>query len=259
MFTIDLKYVKIYCENVSRERTMKDKKDVKKSNKIKEIIMKTFILLAGASEITGIILGIIMFYKFGDIGLLYLLMGIIVIPSVLIGAVFLIGRTIKDDLSEGSDDYKIKYYNCTLEGEIDERMAELYGEVKYSEFFPENYYCTYRKEFEVVIIAVMYVDSTFSEDEFVAYMSEIPEVDEQILSHTLIVIFIEKEKSAYLHEIMYCPEYNSLYDTKIFSVYDKEKNKLKVNKTDSGTGDKAYNDARKVLNYIFTFESKNKS
>lgn len=238
---------------------MKQKNSKWTANKIKEVIMKTLILLAGASEITGVILGIIMLYKYGDIGLLYLLMGLIVIPSVLIGIVFIIGNTIKGDLSVDSDDYKIKSYDCTLEGEIAERMAELYGEVKYSEFFPENYYCTYRKEFEVVIIAVMYVDSTFSEDEFVAYMGEIPEVDEQILSHTLIVIFIEKEKSAYLHEIMYCPEYNSLYDTKIFSVYDKEKNKLKVNKTDSGTGNKAYNDVRKVLNYIFTFEKKQKT
>lgn len=238
---------------------MKKKNSKWTANRIKEVIMKTLILLAGASEITGVILGIIMLYKYGDIGLLYLLMGLIVIPSVLIGIVFIIGNTIKGDLSEDSDDYKIKSYDCTLEGKISERMAELYGEVKYSEFFPENYYCTYRKEFEVGIIAVMHVDSTFSEDEFVAYMSEIPEVDEQILSHTLIVIFIEKEKSAYLHEIMYCPEYNSLYDTKIFSVYDREKNKLRVNKTDSGTGDKAYNDARKVLNYIFTFEKKQKT
>ena len=238
---------------------MKKKNSKWTANRIKEVIMKSLILLAGASEITGVILGIIMLYKYGDIGLLYLLMGLIVIPSVLIGIVFIIGNTIKGDLSEDSDDYKIKSYDCTLEGKISERMAELYGEVKYSEFFPENYYCTYRKEFEVGIIAVMHVDSTFSEDEFVAYMSEIPEVDEQILSHTLIVIFIEKEKSAYLHEIMYCPEYNSLYDTKIFSVYDREKNKLRVNKTDSGTGDKAYNDARKVLNYIFTFEKKQKT
>ena len=238
---------------------MKKKNSKWTANRIKEVIMKTLILLAGASEITGVILGIIMLYKYGDIGLLYLLMGLIVIPSVLIGIVFIIGNTIKSDLSEDSDDYKIKSYDCTLEGKIAERMAELYGEVKYSEFFPENYYCTYRKEFEVGIIAVMHVGSTFSEDEFVAYMSEIPEVDEQILSHTLIVIFIEKEKSAYLHEIMYCPEYNSLYDTKIFSVYDREKNKLRVNKTDSGTGDKAYNDARKVLNYIFTFEKKQKT
>ena len=238
---------------------MKKKNSKWTANRIKEVIMKTLILLAGASEITGVILGIIMLYKYGDIGLLYLLMGLIVIPSVLIGIVFIIGNTIKGDLSEDSDDYKIKSYDCTLEGKISERMAELYGEVKYSEFFPENYYCTYRKEFEVGIIAVMHVDSTFPEDEFVAYMSEIPEVDEQILSHTLIVIFIEKEKSAYLHEIMHCPEYNSLYDTKIFSVYDREKNKLRVNKTDSGTGDKAYNDARKVLNYIFTFEKKQKT
>lgn len=236
---------------------MNKKTDKWTANKIKEIIIKALIVLTGVSEITGIILGIIMYNMYGgNIGLLYLLVGLVGIPIVLLGAIFLIGNTLKGDISEDSDDYKIKYYNCTLEGDIAERMAELYGEIRYSEFFPENYYCVYHKEFEVVVIAVMYVDRSFSEDEFVAYMSEIPEVTEQILSHTLIVIFIEKDKSSYLHEIMYCPEYNSLYDTKIFSVYDKDKKKLKVNKTDSGTGDKAYNDARKVLDHIFIFEKK---
>lgn len=240
---------------------MKDKKDVKLTRlKVIEIIIKTLIILGLLCGAAAIITAFVAAFTRNDelYFLEFIFFGAMMVIGAIIG-ILILTINIQGYADEDSDDYNIKYYNCTLEGEIAERMAELYGEVKYSEFFPENYYCTYRKEFEVVIIAVMYVDSTFSEDEFVAYMSEISEVDEQILSHTLIVIFIEKEKSAYLHEIMYCPEYNSLYDTKIFSVYDKEKNKLKVNKTDSGTGDKAYNDARKVLNYIFTFESKNKS
>lgn len=236
---------------------MKKKSSKWTANKIKEVILKTLITLGLLSGATGIVTGFMS--ALNDMLIYVSLICLLPVPIVIVAVIGCLMFTIKGDLSEDSDDYKIKSYDCTLEGEIAERMAELYGEVKYSEFFPENYYCTYRKEFEVVIIAVMYVDSTFSEDEFVAYMSEIPEVDEQILSHTLIVIFIEKEKSSYLHEIMYCPEYNSLYDTKIFSVYDREKNKLKVNKTDSGTGDKAYNDARKVLNYIFTFKKKQKT
>ena len=240
---------------------MKNKKDGKVTPlKVIEIVIKTLIILGLLSGATAIITAFVAAFMRND--KLYLLGFIFIGVMMAIGAIIgilILTINIQGYADEDSDDYKIKSYDCTLEVDISERMAELYGEVKYSEFFPENYYCTYHKEFEVVIIAVMYVDSTFSEDEFVAYMNEIPEVDEQILSHTLIVIFIEKEKSAYLHEIMYCPEYNSLYDTKIFSVFDREKNKLKVNKTDSGTGDKAYNDARKVLNYIFTFKKKEKS
>lgn len=236
------------------------KKDVKVNRlKLIEIIIKVLIILGLLSFAAAIITAFVAAFMHNDE--LYLLVFIFIGVMMVIGAIIgilILTINIQGYADEDSDDYKIKSYDCTLEGEIAERMAELYGEVKYSEFFPENYYCTYHKEFEVVIIAVMYVDNTFSEDEFVAYISEIPEVDEQILSHTLIVIFIEKEKSTYLHEIMYCPEYNSLYDTKIFSVYDKEKNKLKVNKTNSGTGDKAYNDARKELNYIFTFKKKQK-
>lgn len=240
---------------------MKNKKDVKVTPlKVIEIVIKTLIILGLLSGATAIITAFVAAFMRNDdlYSLGFIFIGVMMAIGAIIG-ILILTINIQGYVDEDSDDYKIKSYDCTLEGKISERMAELYGEVKYSEFFPENYYCTYRKEFEVGIIAVMHVDSTFSEDEFVAYMSEIPEVDEQILSHTLIVIFIEKEKSAYLHEIMYCPEYNSLYDTKIFSVYDREKNKLRVNKTDSGTGDKAYNDARKVLNYIFTFEKKQKT
>lgn len=239
---------------------MNGKKDVKVTPlKVIEIVIKTLIILGLLSGATAIITAFVAAFMRNDdlYSLGFLFIGVMMAIGAIIG-ILILTINIQGYVDEDSDDYKIKSYDCTLEGDISERMAELYGEVKYSEFFPENYYCTYRKEFEVVIIAVMYVDSTFSEDEFVAYMNEIPEVAEQILSHTLIVIFIEKEKSAYLHEIMYCPEYNSLYDTKIFSVYDREKNKLKVNKTDSGTGDKAYNDARKVLNYIFTFKKQKK-
>ena len=101
----------------------------------------------------------------------------------------------------------------------------------------------------------MYVDSMFSEDEYVAFISEIPEVEENIISHTLIVIFIEQKRSSYLKEIIYSPEYNTPWETKVFCVYDRANNRLKVNKTtNEWSGSKGYNDARKELDKIFIFE-----
>lgn len=239
---------------------MKEKKNIEKSNRIKIIIMKCLLVLTAVIMISGLIVGVVISYGYKKeiIGVLVVCSALIFIPIVLIGIFYVVSCTLKED--EGGElnqkDYKIKYYDCTLEEELDARMEAVYGKIKYSQINSENYYSTYRKENEVVIIAVMHVNSLFNEDEFVVFMNEIPEIKDKIISHTLVVIFIEEEKSSYLKEIMYCPEYNSLWDTKIFSVYDKESKRLKVNKTNSGTGARAYNDARRELNRIFIFATK---
>jgi hypothetical protein len=224
-------------------------------NRIKELIIKCLLVIGFILQITGLF-GAVALNHFGYETLA--LWGIFVgvgLP-VLIGlTIFIMTFTFKED-EWNNKDYKIKYYECALEEPIESRMQVIYDEVKHSEINPENFYSTYHKENEVVVVAVMYVDSFFNEDEYVNYMNEIPEVNEKILCHTLVVIFLEKEKSSYLKEIMYVPEYNSLWDTKVFSVYDTEKKKLKVNKTNSETGNKAYNDARKELNKIFSFVKK---
>ena len=79
---------------------------------------------------------------------------------------------------------------------------------------------------------------------------------EKVIEHTLVVVFIEAEKSDYLKEIMYTPEYNELYKTKVYAVYDESAKKLKVNKTDSGMGNKAYNRAKRELDKVFIFKDK---
>lgn len=237
---------------------MKKKSNKWTANKIKEIILKTLIIFGLLSEATGIV--IVFMSSLNDkliyFGLICLLPIPIVIGAVIIWLMF----SIKGDISEDSNDYKIKYYNCTLESDIVERMTELYGEIKYSELFPENYYVSYHKENQVIIVAVMYVDSMFSEDEYIAFISEIPEAEENVISHTLIVIFIEQERSTYLKEIIYSPEYNTPWETKVFCVYDRANNRLKVNKTtNEWSGSKGYNDARKELDKIFIFEKQKKA
>ena len=134
---------------------MKDKKDVKFTPlKVIEIVIKTLIILGLLSGATAIITAFVAAFMRND--KLYLLGFIFIGVMMAIGAIIgilILTINIQGYVDEDSDDYKIKSYDCTLEGDISERMAELYGEVKYSEFFPENYYCTYHKEFEVVIIA----------------------------------------------------------------------------------------------------------
>lgn len=243
----------------------KSKKDIQRTNKIKEIVMKSLLVLSVVSMVIGFIIGLTLCFGLkedtvgdqvgptvGDwIGLSF----VIFIPVLLMGIFYAISCTLKDEGGGlNPKDYKIKYYDCTLEEELEDRMTAVYGEIKHSHSNPKNYYRAWHKENGAVVIAVMYVNAAFSEDEYVAFMNEIPEVTERIMRHTLIVIFIEEEKSSYLREIMYNPEYNSILDTKIFSVYDRGRKRLKVNKTDSKTGDKAYNEARKELDKIFVFK-----
>lgn len=231
---------------------MKGKKKRLSSNGIKEIIMKCFIIFSGVFLVSGVIIGC----YFGvidkaKIGMAFLGSGL-VLSAICVGIVFMIGNMLKDEGGRKKD-FKIVKYECTLTI-LKERMKDLYEEVKNSRNNLKNYYSTYYKKNEVVIIAVMHVGELFNEDEFVNFMNEIPQVNEKILNHTLIVIFIEEEKSSYLYEIMNTAEYNSLWDTKIFSVYEVEKNILQVNRTKSGTGYKAYNDAIKELDKIFSFQ-----
>lgn len=225
----------------------------KNSNKIKEIIMKCLLVLAALVLVGGLTCGIVFSNKEGCESIAWACyIAAIAIPLVILFIFYLISCTLKDE-KPNNKDFKIKYYTCTLETDIQSRMRELYGQT-YSLSGQNNYYSAYHKKNEVVIITVLHISAQFNEDEFVGYMNEITEVGEKSICHTLIVIFIEEEKSQYLKEIIYASEYNSLWDTKIFCVYDKEKNKLKVNKTNSGTGDKAYNDARKDLDKIFMFQ-----
>ncbi len=77
---------------------------------------------------------------------------------------------------------------------------------------------------------------------------------EEDLKDRLSVIFVEEEKSDHMFSIMNTPDYYPLRDTIVFSVYDKEKKQVTVNKTNCGTGYKAYNDVIKVLNQIFFFK-----
>ena len=247
----------------------KGKKDIQRSNKIKEIVMKCLLVLTVVSMVVGFIVwGYFIFGVKEDavadqngptVGDWVGLSLVAFIPVLLMGVFFAISFTLQDEGGElNQKDYKIKYYKCTLKEELEDRMTEVYREIKHSRINPKNYYRAYHKDNGAVVIAVMYVNSAFNEDEYIAFMKEIPEIMERIMRHTLIVIFIEEEKSSYLHEIMYNPEYNSPLDVKFFSVYDKEKQQLKVNKTDSRTGDKAYNAARKELDKIFIFEKEEK-
>ena len=153
-------------------------------------------------------------------------------------------------------DYVIKHYDCLLNTTIEERMKLVYDKVKHFKLNPENYYSAYICGNEMKIFVVMTVRSDFCESEFVAFMEEIPELYEKVIEHTLVVVFIEAEKSDYLKEIMYTPEYNELYKTKVYAVYDESAKKLKVNKTDSGMGNKAYNRAKRELDKVFMFADK---
>lgn len=232
------------------------------SNKTKDIIMKTLLVIAGISELAGFIIGIFGFINKETIGTYVSLILMIAIPIIVLGIFLAISFTLKSEGDNGgkSKDYKIKYYNCTLKDKLFDRMNLLYDGIKHTSSFSQNYYVSYHKENQVIIVAVMYVDSMFSEDEYVAFISEIPEVEENIISHTLIVIFIEQERSTYLKEIIYSPEYNTPWETKVFCVYDRTSNRLKVNKTtNEWSGSKGYNDARKELDKIFIFEKQKKA
>ena len=223
------------------------------SNTVKEVIIKCLIVFGAVVLVGGIALCII----FGDNNPTIAAIGIIGgmgLGFVSIAAIFIIGSTFKEETD--NKDYKIKNYDCLLKDDLESRMELLYDGVIHSKDNNKDFYSSYHKDEEVVVIAVMHVDSLFSEDWFVSFMNQIPELTENVINHTLIVIFIEEEKSSYLHEIMYAPEYNSLWDTKVFCVYDKANNKIKVNKTNSGTGDKAYNDVRRELKKIFIFPEK---
>lgn len=236
----------------------KSKKDIQRTNKIKEIVMKSLLVLSVVSMVSGLIIGLIFYFGLKEdvIGGWSFCTGFIFIPVPLFVIFYVISCTLKEEGGGelNQKDYKIKYYDCTLEEELEDRMTAVYGEIKHSQSNPKNYYRAWHKENGAVVVAVMHVNAAFSEDEYAAFMNEIPEVTERIMRHTLIVIFIEEEKSSYLREIMYNPEYNSILDTKIFSVYDRGRKRLKVNKTDSKTGDKAYNEARKELDKIFVFK-----
>ena len=184
---------------------------------------------------------------FGSLGI-----GIISILLIII-----IAGTLKNDGSEGlynSKNLKIMHYDCELEEDLKDRLSGLYDSVKKSDCSEKNYYSIFRKTNEVVIIAVIYVNAEFDELEYINFVNNIPEVTDNTLCHTLIVIFVEEENSVYMSSIMNMPEYYPLRDTIVFSVYDKEKKQVTVNKTNCGTGFKAYNDVIKVLNQIFFFK-----
>ena len=176
------------------------------------------------------------------------------ISFICIISIFIIGSTCVEEKNE--KDYVIKHYDCLLNTTIEERMKLVYDKVKHFKLNPENYYSAYICGNEMKIFVVMTVRSDFSESEFVAFMEEIPELYEKVIEHTLVVVFIEAEKSDYLKEIMNTPEYNELYKTKVYAVYDESAKKLKVNKTDSGMGNKAYNRAKRELDKVFMFKDK---
>ena len=176
------------------------------------------------------------------------------ISFICIISIFIIGSTCVEEKNE--KDYVIKHYDCLLDTAIEERMKLVYDKVKHFKLNPENYYSAYICGNEMKIFVVMTVRSDFSESEFVAFMEEIPELYEKVIEHTLVVVFIEAEKSDYLKEIMNTPEYNELYKTKVYAVYDESAKKLKVNKTDSGMGNKAYNRAKRELDKVFMFADK---
>lgn len=226
------------------------------SNTVKGIIIKCLIVFGGIATFGGLICNFVfLILKNAKIGGIIFISGL-GIGALCIAAIFIIGSTFKEETD--NKDYKIKNYDCLLEDDLESRIELLYDGVIHSTDNNKDFYSSYHKDEEVVVIAVMHVDSLFSEDWFVSFMNQIPELTENVINHTLIVIFIEEEKSSYLHEIMYSPEYNSLWDTKVFCVYDKANNKIKVNKTNSATGDKAYNDVRRELKKIFIFPKKTK-
>ena len=231
---------------------MKPKKNIHLSNKIKEIVIKVLLVASAIILVGGIVIGSI----FND-SMLAVVLGAglgVGIPIIFMISIFIIGSTCVEEKNE--KDYVIKHYDCQLDTAIEERMKLVYDKVKHFKLNPENYYSAYICGNEMKIFVVMTVRSDFCESEFVAFMEEIPELYEKVIEHTLVVVFIEAEKSDYLKEIMYTPEYNELYKTKVYAVYDESAKKLKVNKTDSGMGNKAYNRAKRELDKVFMFKDK---
>ena len=231
---------------------MKPKKNIHLSNKIKEIVIKVLLVASAIILVGGIVIGSI----FND-SMLAVVLGAglgVGIPIIFMISIFIIGSTCVEEKNE--KDYVIKHYDCLLNTTVEERMKLVYDKVKHFKLNPENYYSAYICGNEMKIFVVMTVRSDFSESEFVAFMEEIPELYEKVIEHTLVVVFIEAEKSEYLKEIMYTPEYNELYKTKVYAVYDESAKKLKVNKTDSGMGNKAYNRAKRELDKVFIFKDK---
>ena len=231
---------------------MKPKKNIHLSNKIKEIVIKVLLVASAIILVGGIVIGSI----FND-SMLAVVLGAglgVGIPIIFMISIFIIGSTCVEEKNE--KDYVIKHYDCQLDTAIEERMKLVYDKVKHFKLNPENYYSAYICGNEMKIFVVMTVRSDFCESEFVAFMEEIPELYEKVIEHTLVVVFIEAEKSEYLKEIMYTPEYNELYKTKVYAVYDESAKKLKVNKTDSGMGNKAYNRAKRELDKVFMFKDK---
>ena len=231
---------------------MKPKKNIHLSNKIKEIVIKVLLVASAIILVGGIVIGSI----FND-SMLAVVLGAglgVGIPIIFMISIFIIGSTCVEEKNE--KDYVIKHYDCQLDTAIEERMKLVYDKVKHFKLNPENYYSAYICGNEMKIFVVMTVRSDFCESEFVAFMEEIPELYEKVIEHTLVVVFIEAEKSDYLKEIMNTPEYNELYKTKVYAVYDESAKKLKVNKTDSGMGNKAYNRAKRELDKVFMFKDK---
>ena len=222
---------------------------------MKEIMMKTLLVLSAISMLFGFIAGPIIVFNIGEgIGAGVFLGCGLVLPIIFLAIIFWISFAFKPNEEHGAKkNYEIKYFTSTLDEDLMSRMNILYGNIIQSKLFPDFFYSFYRKENEVVIIAVLYTDRFFCEEQYIEYMNTIPEIMADVISHTLIVVFIEKEKSDYLDSIMYAPEYNSLWDTKVFSVYDEGKKLLKINKTKSFTGNRAYNDVIKELDKIFLF------
>ncbi len=232
---------------------MKPKKNIHLSNKIKEVIIKCLLVICAINFLCTSVLFFVFVNKIDLIAQISIgcLIGV---PFISIISIFIIGSTCVEEKNE--KDYVIKHYDCQLDTAIEERMKLVYDKVKHFKLNPENYYSAYICGNEMKIFVVMTVRSDFCESEFVAFMEEIPELYEKVIEHTLVVVFIEAEKSDYLKEIMYTPEYNELYKTKVYAVYDESAKKLKVNKTDSGMGNKAYNRAKRELDKVFIFKDK---
>ena len=94
------------------------------SNKTKDIIMKTLLVIAGISELAGFIIGIFGFINKETIGTYVSLILMIAIPIIVLGIFLAISFTLKSEGDNGgkSKDYKIKYYNCTLKDKLFDRM-----------------------------------------------------------------------------------------------------------------------------------------
>ena len=239
-----------------------NKKDQEKRDRRKELLIKLIIIIV----LPLIIISMFVFcfvlekesYEPKDKLIMLLVMlahGVAVLLTCKI--IFVIGSSIK---TANNKDLKIKKYYCNV-GDLKENCKKQFEKIN---SFSKNdgfYLCQKTPANltglgEIYVFAYLIIDESFNEDTLLETVTEIQELNDKMFNKTIIYCFELKISNKYVKETFNNPIYNDLYTSVIFCIYNPEKKELKINKTNSGVGNKFYRDAYGVIKKIFNCKTK---